>query len=240
MARKGGGTKLKRQRAPAFWDIRRKQKRFAVTIKPGPHAKTSAYPLAIVLRDLLNLVENFREVEKVVSKGLLSIDGKTVRDPHRAVGLMDVIEIVPSKLSYRLVPTSGKQLFPILINNEEKNLKLVKITSKTTLARQRTQYGFHDGKTMLIGDNYKIGDTCLIEIPELKIRDHVPLENGAFAMVTKGENSGYAGKIEEIRNGLFSLPKRVLITLGERTVELPVSLVMTIGKSNSALIQVSK
>jgi small subunit ribosomal protein S4e len=59
-------------------------------------------------------------------------------------------------------------------------------------------------------------------------------------MVTKGENSGYAGKIEEIRNGLFSLPKRVLISLGERTVELPVSLVMTIGKSNSALIQVSK
>ena len=240
MARKGGGTRLKRQRTPAFWDIRRKQKRFAVTIKPGPHAKTSAYPLAIVLRDLLNLTENFREVEKVVSRGLLTIDGKTVRDPHRAVGLMDVVEIVPSKLSYRLVPTSGKQLSPILINNEEKNLKLVKITSKTSLAGRRTQYGFHDGKTMLIGDNYKIGDTCLIEIPELKIRDHVPLEKGSFAMVTKGVNSGFAGKIEEIRNGLFSLPRRVLITIGERTVELPVSLVMTIGKSNSALIQVSK
>jgi small subunit ribosomal protein S4e len=186
------------------------------------------------------LAENFREVEKVVSKGLLTIDGKTVRDPHRAVGLMDVIEIVPSKLSYRLVPTSGKQLSPILINKEENNLKLVKITSKTTLAGRRTQYGFHDGKTMLIGDNYKIGDTCLIEIPVLKIRDHVPLEKGSFAMVTKGENSGYAGKIEEIRNGLFSLPKRVLISLGERTVELPVNLVMTIGKSNSPLIQVSK
>ncbi len=240
MARKGGGTRLKRQRTPAFWDIRRKQKRFAVTIKPGPHAKTSAYPLAIVLRDLLNLTANFREVEKVVSRGLLTIDGKTVRDPHRAVGLMDVVEIVPSKLSYRLVPTSGKQLSPILINNEEKNLKLVKITSKTSLAGRRTQYGFHDGKTMLIEDNYKIGDTCLIEIPELKIRDHVPLEKGSFAMVTKGVNSGFAGKIEEIRNGLFSLPRRVLITIGERTVELPVSLVMTIGKSNSALIQVSK
>jgi small subunit ribosomal protein S4e len=93
---------------------------------------------------------------------------------------------------------------------------------------------------MLIGDNYKIGDTCLIEIPKLKIRDHIPLEDGSLAIVTKGENSGHAGKIEEIRNGLFSLPKRVLLSLGERTVELPVSLVMTVGKSNSPVIQVSQ
>jgi small subunit ribosomal protein S4e len=240
LARKGGDTKLKRQLAPAFWEIRRKEKRFAITVKPGPHAKLSAYPLAIVLRDLLNLAENFREVEKVVNKDLVMIDGKTVRDPHRAVGLMDVIEILPSKLSFRLVPTTGKQLSPILINNDEKNLKLVKITSKITLTGRRKQYGFHDGKTMLIEDNYKVGDTCLIEIPQLKVRDHIPLENGALAMVTKGENSGGVGKIEEIRNGLFSLPKRVLITLGERTVELPMSLVMTIGKANSALIQVTK
>jgi small subunit ribosomal protein S4e len=240
LAKKGGGTKLKRQRAPAFWDIRRKQKRFAVTVRPGPHARTSAYPLAIVLRDLLKLAENFREVEKVVSKGLLAVDGKIVRDPHRAVGLMDVIEIVPSKLYYRLVPTKEKQLSPIPIKNDEKNLKLVKITSKTTITGRKIQYGFHDGKTMLISDNYKIGDTCLIEIPKLKIRDHIPLEDGSLAIVTKGENSGYAGKIEEIRSGLFSLPKRVLVTLGERTVELPVSLVMTVGKSNSPLIQVSQ
>jgi small subunit ribosomal protein S4e len=237
---KGGSTILKRQRSPAFWDIRRKQKRFAVTVRPGPHSKTSSYPLAIVLRDLLKMAENFREVEKVVSKGLLMIDGRTVRDPHRAVGLMDVIEIVPSKLSYRLVPIKGKQISPIPIKNDEKNLKLVKITSKTTLTGRKIQYGFHDGKTMLIGDNYKIGDTCLIEIPKLKIRDHIPLEDGSLAIVTKGENSGHAGKIEEIRNGLFSLPKRVLLSLGERTVELPVSLVMTVGKSNSPVIQVSQ
>ncbi|MGB8153754.1 MAG: 30S ribosomal protein S4e, partial [Nitrososphaeraceae archaeon] len=48
MAKKGGDTKLKRQLAPAFWEINRKEKRFAITIKPGPHAKQSSYPLAII------------------------------------------------------------------------------------------------------------------------------------------------------------------------------------------------
>jgi small subunit ribosomal protein S4e len=62
------------------------------------------------------------------------LDGKIVRDPHRAVGLMDVIEIVPSQQSYRLVPTNGKRLFPILINNNEKNLKIAKITSRVTIS----------------------------------------------------------------------------------------------------------
>ena len=39
MAKKGGVTKLKRQVAPAFWQIKRKEKRFIVSISPGPHPK---------------------------------------------------------------------------------------------------------------------------------------------------------------------------------------------------------
>jgi small subunit ribosomal protein S4e len=225
--------------APSFWKIKRKEKRFAVTVKSGPHAKNSAYPLALILRDILNLTETFREVEKIVIKDNVLVDGKPVHDPHRAIGLMDVIEIVPSNKSYRLVPTVEKQLFPISIDNNEKNLKLAKITSKVSVKGGRTQYGFHDGKTLLEERNYKIGDTCLLETPKLKIREHIPLANDALAIVTRGENVGEIGKILEMRNGLFSLPKRVLMSLANRTVELPVNLIMTIGKSDSALIKVS-
>ena len=240
MAKKGGGTKLKRQVAPAFWQIKRKEKRFVVSVNPGPHPKHSAYSLALVLRDILGLTETLHEVEKIMNKNYVMVDGRSVQDPRRAVGLMDVLEVVPSNQAYRLVPIAGEQLSPISIGNDEKRLKLVKITSKITIKAGRKQYGFHDGKTMLVDGNYNVGDTCLIEIPKLKMKDYIPLDKGVLAIVTKGENVGQIGKIEEIRDGLFSLPKRALISLGNRTVELPANLIMAIGKSDSALIKVSE
>ena len=37
-----GSKKLKRQMAPQFWGITRKNKRFVITVKPGPHKKNFA------------------------------------------------------------------------------------------------------------------------------------------------------------------------------------------------------
>ena len=41
-----GSKKLKRQMAPKFWGISRKNKRFVITTKPGPHAKNQSIPSA--------------------------------------------------------------------------------------------------------------------------------------------------------------------------------------------------
>jgi small subunit ribosomal protein S4e len=57
--------------------------------------------------------------------------------------------------------------------------------------------------------------------------------------VTRGENAGNIGKVEAIKDGSFSLPKRVLVSIGEKTVELPIEIVMAVG-TDSSLIQVSK
>jgi len=50
---------------------------------------------------------------------------------------------------------------------------------------------------------------------------------------------GSIGQIQEVRDGLFSLPKRLLISISERIVELPASIVMAVGKSTAPLIQVA-
>ena len=57
--------------------------------------------------------------------------------------------------------------------------------------------------------------------------------------MTRGENAGNIGKVEGIKDGSFSLPKRVLVSIGEKTVELPIDIVMAVG-TDSSLIQVSK
>ena len=51
-----GSKKLKRQMAPQFWGITRKDKRFVITVKPGPHKKANAIPTAVFLRDRKSVV----------------------------------------------------------------------------------------------------------------------------------------------------------------------------------------
>ena len=47
--------------------------------------------------------------------------------------------------------------------------------------------------------------------------------------------AGKTGKIEDIRDGVFSLPKRALVSFDERTVELPVEMVMVVGKDKPVI-----
>ena len=69
MANKGGYTRLKRQMAPNFWKIERKQSRFVLKVHPGPHSKSTAYPLGVVLRDILKVRQhNARSQENSYSQ----------------------------------------------------------------------------------------------------------------------------------------------------------------------------
>lgn len=239
MAKKGGDKRLKRQLAPRFWQVNRKSVRFILNTMPGPHTRKFSYPIGVVLRDLLHVCSNIREVKRSLNKGLISVDGKMIRHPNFPIGLMDTLEIKPSNQSYRFVPSNGIPLFPIKINSDEKNLKLEKIKSKVTSKENLYQYCLHDGRTFLSKESYNVNDTCLIDLPKFGIKNHVQLKEGCTVIVTRGENAGNIGKVEEIKTGSFSLPKRVSVSMGEKTVELPIDIVMAIGV-DSSLIQVSK
>ena len=239
MAKKGGDKRLKRQLAPRFWQVNRKSARFILNTMPGPHTRKFSYPIGVVLRDLLHVCSNIREVKRSLNKGLISVDGKMIRHPNFPIGLMDTLEIKPSNQSYRFVPSNGIPLYPIKINSNEKNLKLEKIKSKVSSKENLYQYCLHDGRTFLSKESYNVNDTCLIDLPKFGIKNHVQLKEGCTVIVTRGENAGNIGKVEEIKTGSFSLPKRVLVSIGEKTVELPIDIVMAIGV-DSSLIQVSK
>ncbi|HEX2306184.1 MAG TPA: 30S ribosomal protein S4e [Nitrososphaeraceae archaeon] len=239
MAKKGADKRLKRQLAPRFWQVNRKSARFILNTMPGPHTRKFSYPIGVVLRDILHVCSNIREVKRSLNNGLISVDGKMVRRPNFPIGLMDIVEIKPSNEFYRFVPSNGIPLFPIKINSDEKNLKLEKIKSKVTSEKNIYQYCLHDGRTFLSEESYNVNDTCLIELPKFGIKNHVQLKEGCNVIVTRGENAGNIGKVKEIKTGSFSLPKRVFLSMGEKTVELPVDIVMAIGVESS-LIQVSK
>jgi small subunit ribosomal protein S4e len=237
MANKGGSNRTKRQMAPAFWAIPRKSSQFVVTIKPGPYPKDRAYPLGILLRDILKVSNTMQESKLILNGHKIKVDGVIRRKENFGVGLMDVVELVDSKEYYRLVPKNSRLLAPIPIDESEKNVKLVKVKSKHLIKGKKLQYGFHDGKTLIDEGNYSVGDSCLIELPEVKVLKHIKFSEGNKAIIIDGDNAGRIGNIDEIKTGTFSLPKRVLFTSDEdqKTVELPFDIVMSIGEEKSEI-----
>lgn len=234
MAKKGGDTRVKRQLAPTFWAIKRKESQFVLRVKPGPHPKHRAYPLGMVLRDVLRMASTMHEAERILNAGKVKVDGVVRHDSNLAIGLMDIIELKTGQ-SYRMVPKDSALLTSIAIEDSEKGIKLVRVTSKTTIKGKKIQYGFHDGKTLISDQKIKVGDTCVIDLPTVKVSNHVAFEKGSTALIISGENAGKVGHVEDIKDGIFSLPKRVLVSFENKSVELPVEMVMVVGKDKPVI-----
>ena len=225
-----GSKKLKRQMSPLFWKINRKDKRFVITVRPGSHPKNNSIPSAVLLRDTLNIVNTLREAKSSIYGGKVKVDGVIQKSLHHSIGLMDVIELENANDIYRLVPKNGHTLFPIKINKNEKSKKLVRVKSKTSISGGRTQLGFHDGRTVITDTSANVGDTCLLQIPEQKILDVIKFEKNSQVIIIKGTNAGRVGTINEIKEGTFTLPKRISLLIDDNTVEIPAHITMAIGK----------
>ena len=230
-----GSKKLKRQMAPLFWGITRKSKRFVITVRPGSHPKNNSIPTAVFLRDTLKIVSTLREAKSAIYGGKVSVDGVKRKSLHHSIGLMDVVELENIPDVYRLVPQDGQVLKPLKIDQSEKTKKLSKVTSKTSIKDGKTQLGFHDGRSMISDTAVNVGDSCLIEIPKQKILDVIKLEQGCQAIIIRGVNAGQVGTVDKIGEGTFSLPRRVLLALGERKIEIPTDMIMVVGKDKPVI-----
>jgi len=230
-----GSKKLKRQMAPMFWGIERKEKRFVITVRPGSHAKNNSIPSAVLLRDTLKKVKTLRESKSSIYDGNVKIDGVTQKSLHHSIGLMDTIELEGITDMYRLVPKDGRILVPIKINAAEKSKKLVKVKSKITIKGGKTQIGFHDGRTIITDTNVNVNDTCLLQIPEQKILETIKFEKNSQVVITKGINAGHIGPINEIKQGTFTLPKRIGLLIDDKAIEIPANITMMVGKEKPVI-----
>ena len=230
-----GSKKLKRQMAPTFWGINRKEKRFVITVRPGSHSKNNSIPTAVLLRDTLKKVKTLRESKSSIYGGKVKVDGIIRKSLHHSIGLMDTIELEGTTDVYRLVPKNGRMLVPIKINAAEKSKKLVKVKSKTTNKGGKTHIGFHDGRTIITDTKINIDDVCLLQIPEQKILDVIKFEKNSQIIVTNGINTGRIGLINEIKEGTFTLPKRISLLMNNKMIEIPANITMVVGKEKPVI-----
>lgn len=240
MAKKGGSRKLKRLAAPRTYKIPRKIYKWTVRTMPGPHPADSSIPVAVLLRDILGIAKNLREVKYILRKGYLKIDGKVIKEYKYPVGLMDVIELVPTKEYYRILPDTVGYLKPKKISGDEVSLKPLRIKNKVMVKGSKIQLTTHDGRNFIINKDSELyvlkpGDTILYKYVSREVVDWFRMEPGTYALVVWGRKRGVLGKIVNIWKPHPLRKKMVTLEVDSNIYETVFDYVFLIGKEEPAI-----
>jgi len=242
MGKKGGSKHLDAKPAPTFWPIHRKDRIWVVKPSPGPHRIEESLPLLIVLRDILALGKTRRDVDILLSRGNVKVDGVVRKEVDFPVGLMDVIEIPALNKVYRVLPIQRKGLGLHEVPKEESDFKLCKIIGKTTIRGGHIQLNLSGGRNLLVKvadprkpveDTYKTSDLLRISIPKAEILAHLKFEEGVLALIDGGENAGQWGEVVKIGASVIHGSTITIRNAEDEEIETISDYIFPIGKGEA-------
>jgi small subunit ribosomal protein S4e len=183
---------MKRQNVPKSWAIEKKGTKFI--LKSGERG----IPLLIVLRDLLKIAKNRREIKKALIKKDILVCGKVAKDEKKQLFVRDTISLLPSKKHFRLIYIKGGKFDAIEINEKESLEKFAKVIGKKILKGKKVQLNLFDGRNYLTKQECNVNDSVLIDLKENKIKKCIKLKNNSKAAVIGGKYCGRNGIIVKI------------------------------------------
>ena len=188
---------LKRMATPKTWHINRKNSKFITKPSPGPHGINSSVALGVLIKEILKYATTSREVKKILNSGSVKVDGVVRKDYRLPVGIFDTVEFSTGK-HFRIILNKKGKLDVVETSKDESSSKPAKITGKTML-KGKLHLNFYDGKNRIADKNdYKVGDTVILSLPEQKIGKHFKLQKKSTIFLTSGKHVGETGKIEDI------------------------------------------
>jgi len=188
---------LKRLAAPKSWNISRKERKFTVSTRPGPHAKEQSVPLVVFIRDLLGLVKSAKEAKTVLLQGAVLVNGKKRRDLRFSVGLMDIVEFPLMKTAYMISINRKGKLFPAPVENAKE--RMCRVEGKTIISNGKVQLNLFGSENIIVDkDEYKRGDVVKLSISDNKIKGNIVLSNDTPALIIGGSHVGKTATIKGI------------------------------------------
>jgi len=185
---------LKRQKVPKKWPIPRKGTKYVVRPNFNPQ---KGVPILIILRDMLKVAQNRKEVKRAIHSKHILLNNKIVIDDKNSALLFDTITIIPLKKCYRF-GLSGKKFKMEEINEDEANKKISKIINKKSLKGKKTQLNLSDGRNFISDIKCNVNDSVLINFKERKIKKCLALKEKAKVIISSGKHSGESGTINKI------------------------------------------
>jgi small subunit ribosomal protein S4e len=189
-------THLKRESVPKRWPVPRKGTTFVVRPNFSPQR---GIPLLIILRDMLKLCQNRKEVKRAIYEKKIFVNGKEAKDEKNPLMIFDTITIIPSDKSYRVSLAENGKYNLEEIKTQDASYKINKIAGKKIMKDKKIQINLRDGKNFLSETKCKIGDSVLINMKTKKIEKCLTLKEGAKIIVVEGKHSGSKGIIEKLK-----------------------------------------
>ncbi len=91
------------------------------------------------------------------------------------------------------------------------------------LKKGRVQLNLMNGYNIIVPkDNYKVGDTIELSLPEMTVKGKKELKKGGKALLFRGKHPGVKGVVEEIKDGGITLKadKKQISTLDEYVIAI--------------------
>lgn len=212
---------LKRQNMPKNWPVARKGTTFVV--RPN-FEKEKGLPILIILRDILKIARNRKEVKKALYLQSILVNGKVEKEEKNGAVLFDTITIVPSKKNYRVILDEKGRLSLEEIKESENNKKIAKIMDKKILKGKKVQLNFSDGRNLLYPQKCQVGDSALINLKEKKIEKIIPIKEKNEVLIYAGKHAGKKGIVESIEKE----KKMAIIEYGKEKINVLTKQIMAI------------
>jgi len=186
---------LSRQEKPKKWPTEKKGTTYIVS--PNSNTK-EGMPLLTILRDVLKVADNRKEVKAMIHERQVLVNEKPAIDEKNSVLFFDTMKILPTKKTYRLELTEKGKFDLNEIKENEAGRKIIKVINKKILKGKKTQLNFGDGRNLLSDMKCNMNDSVVIDFKNNKIEKILPLKEKARVIVFAGKHAGKTGDIEKL------------------------------------------
>jgi len=215
---------IKRSKMPTAWPIPRKgrTKRY---IAASTHSVKKGIPLLFVLRDILKIAKTRKEARHLVLAGDVKINNQIRKNEAFPIQVFDVINLEKAKKNYRLEIVNKK--FELKeISDKEAGQKVIKISGKKILGKDKIQMNLEDGQNFVTKNKFAVGDSVILNTKDKKIEKVLELKEEANIEVISGKHAGEKGKLKAIEK--HARRNVYVIKLKEGEVTLPFDTILVI------------
>jgi len=186
---------MNRKNIGKFWPIPRKGTKYLAV---ASYNRYESIPLVVVARDILKIVRNKKELQRLINEKKIKINHKEIKDANYPVCLFDVINLVDAKKNYKATFSEHKKMIFEEISDKEAETKIFKILNKKILPGKKVQLNLMHGRNMISKEKANTGDSLLLNLKDSSIIKVITLEKGKKVFVMKGKHAGENGKIKNI------------------------------------------
>lgn len=212
MAKKGRRTTQKSLSVARVRKRKVKERNWSISASPGPYCKSESIPLGVLLRDLVGLGGNLREIKFMLRSKKIKVNRKVRTDYKFGVGIFDIVEMPEAKKAFRIVVEKKGRLAAKEISFEKNALKLCRVESKKTVKGGNVGLSTNDGHAIVLEKtSLKPGDSLKINLDSGEIISLLPLSEGNIVLLVGGKHCGQTAVLKQVAVG--KLRRKKLLTL---------------------------